>query len=178
MARERDFEVVEFSGLNLIRFRGARASSITADVYWTKEIYGKHWGFYATEVPRFHPEYPTPQEFGDEVLEDILHRMWPAGLPADVSNLLKKTKVAAFEGHGNQDGTMGWYAHIHDGKCIPVRELIEYFDFSGYETVLFGVCNPERSGLEPQRGSVVYPLGDFGRDTAAFEMVVKTAAVR
>ncbi|MBI2580935.1 hypothetical protein HYV85_03965 [Candidatus Woesearchaeota archaeon] len=178
MTQEKDFEVIELNGLKLIRFRGATAKSINSDVYWTQEIYCKYWGDYATQVPRFRPEYPTPQEFADESLEYILHRMWPKGLHGDVSDLLQKARVVAFEGHGNQNDEMGWYAHIHDGECIPVRELLNHFNSSGYETVLFGVCNPEKSHLEPQRGSVIYPLGDFGIEPNDFEIVVKTATVR
>src|SRR3989344_1812898 len=112
---ERDFEVVEFGGLRIIKCPGASAQSVSnADFYMTRERYGESWSDYATQVPRFRPAYPSPAEFGDESLDQVLSVAWPNGIPEDIAALLSGSRVAVFDGHGNSYEGIGWGAHIEE----------------------------------------------------------------
>ncbi len=178
MIQEKDPEIIEIRGLRLIRYCDAAAQSLRADLYLTREMYGRYWGDYATQVPRFRPQYPTQAEFANEAFEYILASAWPNGLPEDVRDLMSKTRVCAFNGHGNQYDDIGWGAHIQDGKRLPIRALLDHYQSSGYETMFFAVCNPNREHLEPQRSSVIYPVGMFGINPDDFEMVVKRCPIQ
>ena len=170
---ERDFQVVEIGGAPILRYDNATANSVHADVYLTNEIYDKMCGDYATQVPRFRPNWPTPEEFANEALGYVLDLGWTNGLSVDVRDLLVGSRVALFNGHGNHYNDIGWGTHLYDGKLIPMAQLLDHYQISGYETILFAVCNPEADHLDPRKGAVIYPVGNFGIDPDEFKMVVR-----
>ena len=173
MNPERDLQVIEIEGAPVLRYDNATANSVRADVYLTKEIYDKICGDYATQVPRFRLGWPTPEEFANEALEYVLDLGWSNGLPEDVMDLLSGRRVALFNGHGNHYNDIGWGTHLYDGKLIPMAQLLDHYQISGYETVLFAVCNPKSDHLVSRKGAVIYPVGNFGINPDEFEMVVR-----
>jgi len=177
MTQERDFETFEIEGLELIRYSDSTALSIIVDLFLTLEKYGEYWQNYGTQIEKLRSDWPTPSEFANESLEYILKVGWPYGLPEDVRGLMSKTRACVFEGHGYQYDDIGWGAHFNNRKRMSVSKLLTDYNSLGYETVMFAVCNPNREHLEPQRGSVIYPVGNFGIEYKEFEMVVKTTSL-
>ena len=172
MSLEKNFEIVKFEDLKVIRYRGAISDSVKVDLFLTLDMYDKYEGTYAQIVPRFRPKYPNAEEFANESLEYILDLAWQDGLPENVKNLMSNGKVAVFDAHGTHYDDIGWGVHIQDEGRIPITRLLDEH-FSEYDTVLLTVCNPNRQQLEPQKGSVIYPLGFFGIEPNDFEMVVR-----
>ena len=176
MNREtKNFQVVEIFGLPVIKYEGAISDSIVADLYLSQERFDISEQGYAQSVPRFRRNWPTPQEFANESLDDILYTAWPSGLPAEVKNLLLMGKISVFDSHGNNYDELGWGANIHNGGIIPTSRLLDYFESLCYSTALITTCNPKREHLEPKKISVIYPIGLFGRE-GEFEMVVRRAS--
>ena len=171
MSQVKDFEVVKFSGLGLIRYRDARSGIFTVNLYQTPEVNGGFCEKYTLEVPQFRPEYPTSPEFTGESLDYLLELAWPNGLPEDVKDLMSQEKVCVFNGHGYQYEDIGWGVHIHNGGRIPVQKVFNEY-LRKYNTVLFAVCNPASQHLDPENRSVIYPLGNLSEEHA-FEMVVR-----
>lgn len=163
--RERLFEVVRFNRARILKYSEARLPqdrTLKADVYLSPEMFGSLEADYATMVPRFRPQWPTPQEFADEALADTVCRGWAGGeIPREVRDLLANTKTAVLSAHGNTHPKKGWYAYIERGIRIPVQTLIEKH-FSDYETIILGVCNPTGERILSTRRTVIYPALFFG----------------
>lgn len=173
---EQLFEVVRFNEARLLKYPGAthpKDRSLRADVYLSLAMFDDFEGSYAQIVPRFRPQWPTPQELADEALEDILDRGWQRNIPADVRTLLATTRTAVFSAHGDTLDDMGWYAHIEDDIRIPVQTLVEKH-FSAYETLILAVCNPAGEEVLPIQGTVIYPAFFFGVPEET-EMITKKA---
>lgn len=164
-----DFQVKYVGDLRVISFEGAHARGINADMYWSRDCYGRYWEDYAFIVPRFRPEYPSVQEFSDSSLEYLLGLMWPQGLPELLAEKLKNGKVAVFESHAAQYEDIGWAASVDDG-LVPVRDLVEWYLRLKYDCIVIATCNPDREDLTPVNCLLTYPLGILGPDQSEFEM--------
>jgi len=174
-AGNQEFQIVKVFGLPIFKYEGANTGHIVADLYLTQDILGRLEGEYAQAVPRFRANWPTPQEFANESLDGILSMAWPGGVPSDAQSLLSAERTCVFDSHGNHYEEGGWGAHIGSDVIIPIPALLDYFHSSGYCAVLITTCNPEKMHLEPRIGSVIYPIGLFGRATGKFKMIVRKA---
>lgn len=172
---ERLFEVVRFNRARILKYSEANLPqdrNLKADIYLSLEIFGKLEAGYAQIVPRFRPSWPTPKEFADEALEDIVCRSWVGGeIPQEVRDLLATKKTAVLSAHGNTHPKKGWYAYIEKGIRIPIQTLMEKH-LSDYETIILGVCNPTGERILPVRGTVIYPALLFGIPEET-EMIIK-----
>lgn len=172
---EQLFEVVRFNRGRMLKYSEAsfpQDRALKADIYLSPEMFGRLEAGYACMVPRFRPQWPTPQEFADEALNDVVRRGWTKGqIPQEVRDLLATTRVAVLSAHGNIHPKKGWYAHIERGIRIPVQTLVEKH-LLGYETIILGVCNPTGESILPIRGTVIYPVSSFGIPDET-EMIIK-----
>lgn len=149
--------------------------TLKADIYLSPEMFGNIEADYACIVPRFRPQWPTEEEFADEALEDVVRRGWVGGqIPQEVRDLLATTRTAVLSAHGNTHPKKGWYAYIEKNVRIPIQTLVEKH-LSGYETIIFGVCNPTGERVLPVRGTVIYPASLFGIPGGT-EMIIRTGA--
>lgn len=179
---EQLFEVVRFDEARLLRYSGAshpEDRSLRADLFLSFDIFGDYEGGYAQIVPRMRPTWPTPQEFADETLADILGIGW-RNIPIEDRNSLVGSRVAILSAHGNtfvdsdKDNPVAddWYARLEGDLVIPIPELLEKH-LSNYEVVVLGVCNPGRREPAPSRGTLYFPsyMFSFSDET---EMVTRT----
>jgi hypothetical protein len=178
---EQSFEVVRFNEAKLLKYSGAshpQDRSLKADLFLSSDIFDDYENAYAQVVPRMRHTWPTPQEFADETLADILCRGW-RNIPTEVRGLLATTRTAVFSAHGNtysnsQGEDSDWYAHIEGDHVIEIPTLIKYL--SDYETIILGVCNPGRIQPASFKGTLIYPSYMFGLSDET-EMLTKTAQI-